>query len=163
MGESGHRNGFLGNEVAKNAWRAIEGRGPFRQTRVDPGGASDQRLPQAPPVGYRHPWGASIALQDPEWYHESMRRLRTREPTGTCLSHETLVQVPRSRYAYLVRPGMREKAETNRQRHIEWRDDPTRHLSRELLSFYRAPPPTPATHPTHTLSRRLCRCGGTLL
>ena len=131
MAEGSYRSGFLGNEVAKNVWRAIEGRGPFRQTRVDPGGSGDQRLPQAPPVGYRHPWGVSLALQDPEWYHESMRRLRTREPTGTSLSHETLVQVPRSRYAYLVRPGMREKAETNRQRHVDWRDDSTRHLSRE--------------------------------
>ena len=157
MAEGGYRSGFLGKaaravksemataaalveavdlrvaqaERAKNAWRAIEGRGPFRQTRVDPGGSGDQRLPKAPPIGYRHPWGVSVALQDPEWYHESMRRLRTREPTGASLSHETLVHVPRSRYAYLVRPGVREKAETNRRRHIDWRDNPTRFLSPE--------------------------------
>lgn len=125
--------GFIGNDDARQAWREREGRGPFRQIRVDPGGGDGQQLPRAPPMQYAPQWNISMAVQDPEHWHERLRQLRDHGPQGTAISHEALVHVPRSRLQYLIRPGLREQALAKERAHAVWRDHPTRFLCQEQL------------------------------
>ena len=122
--------GFIGDGEVREAWRVRDGRDPFRQAQVNPGGA-DQMLRSAPPLQLAPPWGMSQFVQDPQHLREQLRKLRDNEAQGTAISHLELLKVPRSRLRFLIRPGLLEAATANEQRHASWRDDPTRHLCRE--------------------------------